>query len=78
MFDLNEFCKSCEGLSMNDKIQTLLNNKPTKEQIFNSVILSENYWKDSCKNQTELYNKQKKENEKLKPTYDMLYKEFNI
>ena len=63
---------------MNNKIQTLLNNKPTKEQIFNSVVLSENYWKDSCKNQMELYDKQKKENEKLKPTYDMLYKEFNI
>ena len=63
---------------MNDKIQTLLNNKPTKDEIFNSVVLSENYLKDSCKNQMDLYNEQKKENEKLKPTYDMLHQEFNI
>ena len=54
---------------MNDKIQTLLNNKPTKDEIFNSVVLSENYLKDSCKNQMDLYNEQKKENEKMRNLY---------
>lgn len=63
---------------MENKIQTLLDNKPTKDEIFNSVVLAENYLKDSCKRQTELYNEQKKENEKLKPTYDMLHTEFSI
>lgn len=71
-----ELEKANEGLNL-DKIAEEIE-QDIKEQIFNSVVSSENYWKDSCKNQMELYNKQKKENEKLKPTYDMLYKEFNI
>lgn len=59
---------------MND----LLKNKPSKEQIFNSVIIDNSYFEKSCKQQVELTKKQEKERNKLKPTLELKEMKFDI
>lgn len=58
---------------MNTNIENLLKCKPAKEVIFSSVLLSKDYWKNSCEQQNALIKKQQEENQKLIPD-DKLYK----
>lgn len=60
------------------KVEDILKSKPTKEQVFNSVIIDKSYWKKSCKQQIELIKKQEKERSKLKPTNELYNIRFNI
>lgn len=60
------------------KVEDILNSKPTKEQIFNSITLDKFYWEKSCKQQIELIKKQEKERNKLKPTNELYNIRFNI
>jgi hypothetical protein len=63
---------------MNNKIKDLLKNKPSKEQIFNSVIIDNSYFEKSCKQQVELTKEQEKERNKLKPTLELKKMKFDI
>lgn len=63
---------------MNDKIKDLLKNKPSKEQIFNSVIIDNSYLEKSCKQQVELAKEQEKERNKLKLTLELKEMKFDI
>lgn len=63
---------------MNNKIKDLLKNKPSKEQIFNSVIIDSSYFEKSCKQQVELTKEQEKERNKLKPTLELKEMKFDI
>ena len=56
----------------------LLSKKPPKEVIFNSITVKENYFEESCKKEIALNKKQKEENDKLKPTLELLKQEFTI
>ena len=63
---------------MNNKIKDLLKNKPSKEQIFNSVIIDNSYFEKSCKQQVELTKEQEKERNKLKSTLELKETKFDI
>lgn len=63
---------------MNNKIKDLLKNKPSKEQIFNSVIIDNSYFEKSCKQQVELMKEQEKERNKLKSTLELKETKFDI
>lgn len=60
------------------KVENILNSKPTKEQIFNSVTLDKSYYEKSCKQQIELAKEQEKERNKLKPTNELYNMKFDI
>ena len=60
------------------KVKDILNSKPTKEQIFNSVTLDKSYYEKSCKQQIELAKEQEKERNKLKPTNELYNMKFDI
>jgi len=60
------------------KVENILNSKPTKEQIFNSVTLDKSYYEKSCKQQIELIKEQEKERNKLKPTNELYKIKFDI
>lgn len=59
-------------------IEELLSSKPSKEVIFNSVTISDSFWKNSCKQQIDLEKKQQTERNKLKPNYELYNLKFNI
>jgi hypothetical protein len=59
-------------------VENILNSKPTKEQIFNSVTLNKSYYEKSCKQQIELVKEQEKERNKLKPTNELYNIKFDI
>lgn len=66
---------------MENKMMTkeeLIESKPSKEQIFNSVTLNVSYFEESCKQQIELLKKQEDERNKLKPTYELNKMKFDI
>ena len=67
----------CE-VYMKIKVENILNSKPTKEQIFNSVILDKSYYEKYCKRQIELAKEQEKERNKLKPTDELYKMKFDI
>ncbi len=76
-------CKETLGIEPKEvynkiKVENILNSKPTKEQIFNSVILDKSYYEKSCKQQIELIKKQEKERNKLKPTDELYKMKFDI
>ena len=58
--------------------EDVLNSKPTKEQIFNSVTINNLYYEKSCKQQIELAKEQEKERNKLKPTNELYNMKFDI
>lgn len=58
--------------------EELIELKPSKEQIFNSVIINKSYFEESCKQQIELSKKQENERNKLKPTYELNKMRFDI
>ena len=58
--------------------EELIESKPSREQIFNSVIINKSYFEESCKQQIELSKKQENERNKLKPTYVMNKIKFDI
>ena len=63
---------------MNAEIETLLRSKPPKEVIFTSVVLSKDYWKESCKQQCSLVKKQQEEHQKLVPSNKLYKILFNV
>lgn len=58
--------------------EELIESKPSKEQIFNSVIVDKSYFEKSCKQQIELSKKQENERNRLKPTYELNKMKFDI
>lgn len=58
--------------------EELIESKPSREQIFNSVIINKSYFEESCKQQIELSKKQENERNKLKPTYELNKMKFDI
>lgn len=59
-------------------IKELIESKPSKEQIFNSVIINKSYFEESCKQQIKLSKKQENERNKLKSTYELNKMKFDI
>ena len=59
-------------------IEELLSSKPSKEAIFNSITISDSFWKNSYKRQIDLEKKQQTERNKLKPNYELYNLKFNI
>ena len=63
---------------MNAKVEALLKCKPAKEVIFSSVMVSQDYWKESCEQQNSLIKKQQEANQKLIPDYKLYKTPFSI
>ncbi len=63
---------------MNKKIEEILKSKPSTETIMNSVKIKKNFWKNSIKEQKNLLEKQKIENDKLKPSLELYKIEFTL
>lgn len=56
----------------------LIESKPSKEQIFNSITINKSYFEKSCKQQIELLKEQENERNQLKPTYELYKMNFDI
>ena len=65
-------------MTREEMAEDILESKPSKEQIFNSVTVDKSYWEKSCKQQVELTNEQEKERNKLKPTNELYNMRFDI
>ena len=66
------------GIIKKKMIKELIESKPSREQIFNSVIINKSYFEESCKQQIKLSKKQENERNKLKPTYELNKMKFDI
>lgn len=63
---------------MKKKIETLIKNKPSKDAIFDSIEISDDFWRLDYEQQKNLSEKQQKERVKEKVNYELKVLPFSI